>query len=56
MVEVWLDGAFVPALSGSGVNLRINLIDGVQSGDVQTARTYDIVYDDAAFGTQRLGQ
>jgi hypothetical protein len=54
-VDVWLDGTAVPALAGSGVNLGTAAIGGMQIGETTTARTYDVVFDDAAFGTSRLG-
>jgi hypothetical protein len=54
-IEVWLDGVRLSALSPSGVNLGTAPIGRLQIGEVQTARTYDVVLDDAAFGTQRIG-
>jgi hypothetical protein len=54
-VDVWLDGTAVPALAGSGANLGTAAIGGMQIGETTTARTYDVVFDDAAFGTSRLG-
>lgn len=53
-VEVWLDGSPVAALSGT-TNLGLSPIGGFQIGETQTGRTYDVVFDDAAFGNQRLG-
>ena len=52
-VEVWLDGILVSDLSSTGVNLGTNPVAGLQIGD--TGGTYDIVFDDVAFGTTRLG-
>jgi len=54
-VEVWLDGAAIAALSSSGSSLGAAQIGGVQIGETTTGRTYDVVFDDAAFGTSRLG-
>jgi chitodextrinase len=52
--QVWLDGVLVGDLSGT-INSATTL-DTFQVGDTQgSLRTYDIVYDDAAFGTSRLG-
>ena len=53
-VEVWLDGALVTALSGP-VTLGSSPIGIFQIGETQTGRIYDVVFDDAAFGTERLG-
>jgi hypothetical protein len=54
-VDVWLDGTAVSALASSGVNLGGVAVGGVQIGETTTARTYDVVFDDAGFGTTRLG-
>ncbi len=53
-VEVWLDGALVPALSGPST-LGTQPVGILQIGETQTGRTYDVVFDDAAFGAERLG-
>ena len=53
-VEVWLDGGLVTALSGPAT-LGSSPIGIFQIGETQTGRTYDVVFDDAAFGTERLG-
>ncbi len=53
-VEVWLDGVSVTALSGP-TTLGIAPIGILQIGETQTGRTYDVVFDEVAFGTQRLG-
>ena len=57
LVEVWLDGAPVAALTG-----RVDLgtsgpVTVLQVGDTATSTTggWDVVYDDAAFSTSRLG-
>jgi hypothetical protein len=54
-IEVWLDGARVDALSTTAANLGTTPIGKVQIGEVQNGRTYDVVLDDAAFGTTRVG-
>lgn len=54
-VDVWLDGTSVASLSSSGVNLGTTQIGGLQIGETTTGRTYDVLLDDAAFGTSRLG-
>ncbi len=54
VVQVWLDGVAVSALSFT-TNLGTAPVGQFQIGDVQTGRTYDVIYDDAAFGTQRVG-
>jgi hypothetical protein len=54
-VDVWLDGTAVPALGSSGVSLGGAALGGMQIGETTTARTYDVVFDDAGFGTTRLG-
>ncbi len=53
-VEVWADGARVDALS-STTNLGTTPVGKMQIGEVQSGRTYDVVFDDAAFGTSRVG-
>ena len=56
-VEVWLDGALVSDLSSSGVNLGTAPVGQLQLGETQkSGRTYDVFFDDVAFGTSRLGQ
>jgi hypothetical protein len=54
-VEVWLDGVRVDALSSTAVNLGTTPVGRMQIGEVQSGRTYNVVFDDAAFGTQRVG-
>ncbi len=54
VLEVWLDGVRINTLS-STTNLGTTAIGRMQIGDAQTGRTYNLVYDDAAFGTQRVG-
>jgi hypothetical protein len=55
VVEVWLDGALVTALSKSAAALGSNQIGAIQIGETTTARTYDVVFDDAAFSGARIG-
>ena len=55
-VQVWLDGTLVGALSSqSSVNLGAVPISALQIGDVQAGSAGGVVFDDAAFGTARLG-
>ena len=54
-VEVWLDGALVSSLSGSRDLGTASSVGVLQIGETQTARTYDVVFDDVAFATSRLG-
>jgi hypothetical protein len=55
-VQVWLDGAPVSGLPTTlNLGTAIEIVE-LQVGDSQaTTRTYDVVYDDAAFGTARIG-
>jgi hypothetical protein len=54
-VEIWLDNSLVADLSVSGTNTGSTAVAAMQIGEVQTGLTYDVVFDDAAFGTSRLG-
>ena len=45
--EVWLDGTLVAALSTS-VNLGSTAIGRLQIGEVNSGRTYDVVFDDVS--------
>lgn len=54
VVEVWLDGTRVNALS-STTNLGTTAAGKMQIGEVQSGRTYDVVFDDAAYGMSRVG-
>ena len=54
-VEVWLDGAAVPALTTTSANLGTAPVGVFQVGETQTGRIYDLLLDDVAFGTSRLG-
>jgi len=55
--QVWLDGQLVAGLSGSFDLASAGAVTILQVGDssVVSGRTYDVVYDDAAFSTSRLG-
>ena len=52
--EVWLDGAPVAALSMT-VNIGTTAIGKIQIGEVNASGTWDVVYDDVAFNTSRVG-
>jgi len=55
-VEVWLDGVLVPALSSvGGLDVGTAPVGQLQIGEVQSGRIYDVVFDDAAFATGRIG-
>jgi hypothetical protein len=54
-IEVWLDGVRLGDISPAGVNLGTAPIGRLQIGEVQAGRTYDVVFDDAAFATGRIG-
>lgn len=55
--QVWLDGQLVAGLSGSFDVGSAGAVTILQVGDssVFSGRTYDVIYDDAAFSTSRLG-
>jgi chitodextrinase len=52
--EIWLDSNPVADL-GQAVNLGTTNIGKVQIGEVITGRTYDLIFDDVAFNTSRIG-
>ncbi|MEI7860356.1 MAG: fibronectin type III domain-containing protein, partial [Acidimicrobiales bacterium] len=55
-VEVWLDGALVPAISNAGgATVTATSIAQLQIGETAPSGTWDVVFDDAAFATSRLG-
>jgi hypothetical protein len=54
-VDVWLDGQAVPALSLGSIALGSTPIGALQVGEVTTGRTYDVLFDDAAFSASRVG-
>jgi len=54
-VQVWLDGALVGDLGTTTANLGTVGVGQLQIGEVQAARTYNVAFDDAAFGTTRVG-
>ena len=53
--QVWLDGSLVSDLSSTSANLGTTPVGKFQIGEVQSGRTYNVVFDDTAFDTQRLG-
>jgi calcineurin-like phosphoesterase family protein len=53
--DVWLDGTRLADISSALTNLGTSPVSEFQIGEVQTGRTYDVVFDDAAFGSQRIG-
>jgi large repetitive protein len=54
VTEVWLDGVKVNDLSLTA-NWGTTPIGRFQIGEVQNARTYNVVFDDAVFDIQRVG-
>jgi len=54
--EVWLDGALVPAFSSTMATLGILPVGQVQLGSQGTLQIYDVVFDDVAVSTSRIGQ
>ena len=54
-VEVWLDNRYVTDLAAISINTGPDPVASMQIGEVQAGRTYDVIFDDAAFGTSRLG-
>ena len=55
MVELWLDNVPITDLSGATTTSAAP-VGRLQIGETQTTgQTYDVVFDDAAFGTARLG-
>jgi hypothetical protein len=54
VIQVWLDAVPIGALSFT-TNLGTAPVGQFQIGDVQSGRTYDVIYDDVAFGTQQIG-
>jgi hypothetical protein len=55
VVEVWLDGAAVPDLTFAAIDLGTAPIGVIQIGDTTTTGTWDVLFDDAAFSTSRIG-
>ena len=55
VVEIWLDNVYVADLSGTGLNTGSAPVGSMQIGEVQSGRTYNVTFDDGAFGTARLG-
>jgi hypothetical protein len=54
ITEVWLDGIKINDLSIT-TNLGSNLVGGLQIGEVQSGRTYNVILDDVIFDTQYIG-
>jgi chitodextrinase len=54
-LQVWLDNRLVDDLSSTAVDVGAAPVGGLQIGETTTGRTYDVVFDDVAFGTSRLG-
>jgi len=52
--EVWLDGVRVNDLSNT-TNLGTSLIGRLQIGEVQSGRTYNVIFDDVVFNIQQIG-
>ncbi|HEX8992558.1 MAG TPA: hypothetical protein VF784_12840 [Anaerolineales bacterium] len=55
ITEVWLDGVHVNDLSIT-TNLGTAPIAAIQIGEVQTGRTFNVVFDDVVFDIQQIGQ
>jgi hypothetical protein len=54
--EVWLDGALVPAFSSTMATLGVLPVGQVQLGSQAALQIYDVVLDDVALSTSRIGQ
>ncbi|MDT4945616.1 MAG: hypothetical protein QOH14_2349, partial [Pseudonocardiales bacterium] len=54
-VEVWLDGAAVSDLTFPAIDLGTAPIGVLQIGETAATGSWDVVFDDAAFGTSRIG-
>ena len=56
-VQIWLDNSLVADLSDPSVNKNTGTapVGQLQIGEVQSGLTYDVAFDDVAFGTSRLG-
>jgi hypothetical protein len=54
-VQVWVDGVSVPALTSTSVTFGAGPVGIFQIGETQTGRTYDVLFDDVAVGTGRIG-
>lgn len=54
--EVWLDGALVPAFSSTMATLGVLPVGQVQLGSQGALQIYDVVLDDVALSTNRIGQ
>jgi chitodextrinase len=54
-LQVWYDDTLVGSLSSTSVDVGNAPVGGMQIGETQQQRTYDITFDDAAFATDLLG-
>lgn len=54
-IQIWLDNSLVGTMSSTALETGAAPVGAMQIGETQTGRTYDVVFDDAAFGTSRLG-
>jgi hypothetical protein len=55
-IEVWLDGSYVSNFATTSANLGTAGVDEVRLGNLGTGPTYDLVFDDVAVDTVRVGQ
>jgi len=53
-IEVWLDGVPISVLSNSTSTVTATSVGQLQIGETGTG-TWDVVFDDVAFGTSRIG-
>src|SRR5436309_6459709 len=53
--QVWLDGAAVSDMTEPQINVGQSPKNVLHIGDTTTSGSWDISFDDAAFGTSRLG-
>lgn len=54
-VQIWLDGTLVAGMSNSAIDIGAAPIGQMQIGDAQVGKAVGVAFDDAAFGTTRLG-
>jgi len=55
-IEVWLDGSYVSNFATTSANLGTAGVDEVRLGNLGTGPAYDVVFDDVAVDTVRVGQ
>ena len=55
-IDVWFDGAAVASFASTSANLGTALVDEVRLGNLATGGTYDVVFDDVAVDTVRVGR